>query len=286
MKLVLKVIIFFLASWLFGIYVFSRDFVIWEIHNTILLWFNKTIPSLIVMYLISSLLISSNAINLLVFIFKPLKKIISFETDSGFSLFLVSILVGNPSTCQYIKEYLEKGFITENDAENLLLSASFTNPLFIITMIKNTKVALILYLSHFLGNIIIAIFFTRKNNKVNEKRLINVSFWHLINKLPHLLFIVLIYMIISSLFSLLFISLNIPSIYLSFLEISNGFNSILSSSENYYLLVMLTSFNGLCIHMQVLTVIDNRKYYKRFFVGRLLATILSLIIFIIGYHLF
>ncbi len=287
MKFILKILIIILSSLLLGVYAFSKDIVIDDIHQTILLWFNKAIPSLIVMYFISSLLISSKAIDIIIFILKPFRKLLRFETDNAFGLYIISILVGNPSTSQYIKKYLENGFITANDAENLLLSASFMNPLFIITMIKSLKIALILYVSHFLGNILFTMFLTRKNHIRTRQISVDISFWHLINKLPNLLFTICIYMIISSLLTLLLKEFNVPSIYLSFLEISNGFNILLSHTENcYYLLVMLTSFNGLCIHMQVMTTLEDLKYYKLFLLGRLVTTILSLIIFITGYHLF
>ena len=109
----------------------------------------------------------------------------------------------------------------------------------------------------------------------------NVNFLELINKLPFLLLLIALYMVISSMLIFALNSLGISKIYLSFIELSNGCNILINSFSqiSYLLLVLLISFNGFCIHMQVATILNNQKMYKTFFYGRFLSMIITFIIY-------
>ena len=276
-----KVFVIFFSLLIIFFFFSKNSLFTYEIISTLKLWLNKSVPSLITMYVISSALISTKAINIIIFILKPLRKILKFETKNAFNLFIVSIFVGNPSTVTYITEYLSKEYITSKDAEVLLLSSSFINPLFIYAISKNINTFFFIYLIHIITNIIIAIFFTRKNIIINKENETNVNFLELINKLPFLLLLIALYMVISSMLIFALNSLGISKIYLSFIELSNGCNILINSFSqiSYLLLVLLISFNGFCIHMQVATILNNQKMYKTFFYGRFLSMIITFIIY-------
>ena len=282
-----KVFVIFFSLLIIFFFFSKNSLFTYEIINTLKLWFYKIVPSLITMYVISSALVSTRAINFIIFILNPLRKIIKFETKNAFNLFIVSIFVGNPSITTHITEYLSKEYITAKDAKVLLLSSSFINPLFIYAISKNIKTFFFIYLIHFITNIIIAIFFTRKNVIINRENETTINFLELINKLPFLLLLIALYMVISSMLVFALNSLGISKIYLSFIELSNGCNILINSFSqiNFFLLVLLISFNGFCIHMQVATILNNQKMYKTFFYGRILSMTITFIIYFIAVFL-
>lgn len=252
-----------------------------EIINTLDLWLKKIVPSIITMYVISSILICTKAIDVLIFLLKPLRKIIKFESTNAFNLFIISIFIGNPSSATYITEYLSKNYISQKDANILLLSSSFVNPLFIFTVAKDVKLFIFIYIIHIISNVIIVSFLTRKNTIQNIKNETNMNFFDSLNKLPFLLLLIALYMVISSIIIFVLSYLGINRLYLSFIEMSTGCNIIINSvlESKILLLILLITFNGLCIHMQVATILNNQRMYRTFFIGRILSMIITIIIY-------
>ena len=252
-----------------------------EILNTLDLWLKKIVPSIITMYVISSILICTKAIDILIFLLKPLRKVIKFESTNAFKLFIISIFIGNPSSVTYITEYLSKNYISKKDANILLLSSSFVNPLFIFTISKDIKLFIFIYIIHILANTLIAVILTRKSTIQNIVNETNLNFFDFLNKLPFLLLLIALYMVISSIIIFVLSYLDINKIYLSFIEISTGCNIIINSilKSKILSLMLLISFNGLCIHMQVATILNNQRMYITFFIGRVLSMIITIIIY-------
>ncbi len=265
--------------------IIDKETVFEIIIDTLSLWLHKVFPPIFIFYIISSLLISTRTINIIFFILKPLRKLLRFETDNAFKLFFLSVLIGNPSSSSFIISYLENGLITNNDAKVLNCSASFITPLFIFSLVE-LKIAIIIYLSHILANFIICIFLTRNNTiKKDPNKPTLINFFTYIDKLPKILLTIAIMMVICNIiiYSLTKFSLN--PLYFSFIELSTGSFMLLKikSSIKYYLLTILISFNGLCIHLQVYSIIKDRLNYLSFFKYRIIQGIISVILFLLIY---
>lgn len=76
-------------------------------------------------------------------------------------------------------------YLTKEESEHLLLFNHFANPLFILTTVglfflNNRKYGIIIFISHILGSITIALLFRRKNNPTknnfNTKKLQSQNF--------------------------------------------------------------------------------------------------------------
>lgn len=249
--------------------------------DTLSLWLYKVFPPILIFYILSSLLLSSNAINILVILLKPLRKFLRFETDNAFKLFIISIFLGNPSSSVFTISYLENGNITYNDANVLNKCSSFITPLFIFSLLPfNTS--FFIYIAHVLSNILICIFLTRNNKlfiKKENPKLIN--FFDYLEKIPQILFKIAILMIMCNIFSYSLSLIKVNSYLLTILELSTGSFKIISMQSIYklYYLLFLISFNGFCIHLQVYTIIKDRLSYLSFLMFRIIQGFISLILF-------
>lgn len=277
----IKIFILFFTTLILMIYFMETNLLITNIIDILNKWLYKIVPSIIIMYTLSSLLLSSKTINIILFIFKPLRKVIKFESNTAFNIFLISILIGNPATISLINDIdYDKNCISNKDKEVLVKCASFINPLFIFSFVNDYKSFLMIYLSHIIANVILAIINTR-NNTINNSNNINTNFNFLtmINKLPFLLLLIALYMVISSIIIFSLQEIKINNLLLSLLEISVGSNILIQNDYNILYFVGLISFNGLCIHMQVATILNDYQMYKNFFKGRVFTSIISIIIY-------
>lgn len=280
-----RLFILFYLSFLIFITILHKDEIFEITINTLSLWLYKIFPPIFIFYIISSLLISSKAINIIFIIFKPLRNILKFETDNAFKLFLLSILIGNPSSSTFVVSNLQNNNITKNDAIILNKTASFITPLFIFSLL-DLKIALLIYLSHLASNIFICIFLTRKNNILNnlkEPKIMN--FFDYLNNIPKILFSIATMMVICNILIYSLTLLNINKNYLFFIELSTGAYQIINMTTQlkYYLLIFLLSFNGICIHLQVYSIIKDSLSYLSFLKYRLIQGFLSVILFLLIY---
>lgn len=276
-----KILIFIYLLFILFLSIFNKDQIFEIIFNTLDIWLYKVFPPIFIFYIISSILISSKTINIITFILKPLKKIFKFETDNAFKLFILSIFMGNPSSSSFIISHLDNQFITKTDANILNKCSSFISPLFIFSIVQ-FNIALPLYLSHIFANFILCAILTHKNKlKTNNKEQYNINFFDYIDRFPKIIFTIAIFMIICNIFIYSLSLLNINPYYLTFLEISSGSLKIINLNSNlkYYFLLSLFSFNGICIHLQVYSIIKDRLNYLSFFFYRIIQIFISIILF-------
>ena len=218
---------------------------------------------------------------------------------SGFYVLIMSVLSGSPSSAKYISQLLNKNYINENDAINLLRCAHFINPLFIIGTIgigifHNLKLGIIILISHYLGNLIIGL----NNNSlvpIEEKIEINdnndfvknltSSIYDTIDTLLLIMGVITSVFIITTIFNNTF---HLNPIFNGLLEITNGIQQINKSSlSNIFKVVLITfflSFGGLSIHMQVISIINNKKIkYLPYLLARIKHSIISSSIVVLLY---
>ena len=275
------------------------------------IWKNNLFPFLFPMFVISEVMISLNAID----IFSNLgnniiTKLFKVKKEGTFIL-IMSMLSGFPSSAKYINSMYEKGILNDNDASKILMFTHFSNPLFIIgtissTFLGNIKLAKLIFLSHYLTNILIGIMF-RNYNPIKKEN--NLSSFKYINtkEQPKNLGKVLGASIINSINTLLLI-LGTISIFLLITTILNStinlgntgnaiINGIIEMSQGLKyvsmleislhlkttLSVMIISFGGLSVHLQVMSILSNTKVkYLPFLLSRIIhALIAGLIAFLL-----
>ena len=110
----------------------NSSLIIKSVKDSSFMFIIKIFPSLFPTMVIGNLLIKNN-IELIIpkFIKKIFNKLFNFN-DIETSIFIISIFTGTPSNAIYINEYLEKNLITKKEAEALLCTTHFINPLFVV----------------------------------------------------------------------------------------------------------------------------------------------------------
>lgn len=275
------------------------------------IWKNNLFPFLFPMFVISEVMISLNAID----IFSNLgnniiTKLFKVKKECTFIL-IMSMLSGFPSSAKYINSIYEKGILNDNDASKILMFAHFSNPLFIIgtissTFLGNIKLAKLIFFSHYLTNILIGIMF-RNYNPIKKENNLSSFKYNCTKESSKSLGVILGNAIVNSINTLLLILgtisifLLITTILNSTIDLGNTGNAIIngiiemSQGLKYVsmleislrlkttLSVMIISFGGLSVHLQVMSILSNTKVkYLPFLLSRIIhALIAGLIAFLI-----
>lgn len=254
-----------------------------------LLFFKNIFPPLFIFFIISGILINYGFANIISNIFgKIFNKLFKINKYCSYILFM-SMISGLPSNAKYIKELLEKKLINIKDASKIVLFSHFANPLFILSLVK-TKPYLVL-IAHYIPNFIIGLLFRNyypsyyQNQNIkneNTKNIISIISENITNSFNTLLSVfglIIIFYTLSSLTN--------SNILKYLLEMSssiihiNNFN--LSSKYKTLLISGILSFGGICVHIQVFSILEKEKIrYTPYLLSRLIHFILStLIIFVL-----
>ncbi len=281
------------------------------------IWQNNIFPSLFPFFMLSELLSYYGFIELTSELCKGfMQKFFKMRGECAFILIL-SLISGFPSNAKYTKELYEKGLITEEEGSKILTFTHFSNPLFIlgtisILFLNNKEVGLLILICHYLGNFIIGLFFRnyhkneypkqsvsikkailamhnkRIHNKIGFGEMLTKALMNTINTLFLILGIVTVFLVITTILdhnlnlthysqSILngFIEMTQGLKYISILEIPLKLKAILS--------VMIISFGGLSVHMQIFSILSDTKIkYLPFLTARVMhAFISSFLVFIL-----
>lgn len=292
-----KKIFLFTLILLFIMIIFNSKLVIFSVKETSIIFFNNLFGPIFIFYTLSDLLVNYGFLKILNLSF--FKKISNFLHISTNSLFIIifSMISGFPSGSKYITSFYNKGFISYDEAVYLLTFTHFSNPLFILNTIGcilNENLSIKILLSTFLGNIILAAILKPKSMNIKDCFLIKrVSFTEcLTNSFKNTYQIIMIVLSNSIIFTTIgyLITNNIRNSNLSlfvfsFLDLTKGITLL-----NYYsfslffkgiLICTFLSFGGININIQVKSIIEKEKLpYTYFLSGRLIATFLSIVIFL------
>ena len=283
-KKITTIITLFILFYLFKKYNLISKSIIYSCN----LFLNNIFPSLFPMFVISSLLMNLNFIEYINIFFRRINKIV-FKINSNESYILfISLISGCPSNAKTAKEMYDNKMIDKINIQKILLFSHFSNPLFIIAMVKHKTILVLI--SHYISNFIIGIItrnlYISDNNYYNKKVINNkkisvILFESISNALNTLLFIlgtIITFYVITSI-------INIP-FFNVILELSQGINYLSSMNINLklktILLGALLSFGGICIHFQVYGILNELKLkYIPYLLSRISqALITALIIFI------
>ena len=300
--------IFTLLSLIFIFFLINNnDIVLDSVSFSIYIWKNNLFPTLFPFLVISSILIDLNIINTFGnLISKPISKIFKISKESVI-VFISSLFSGFPTGAKLTTNLVEKKIISNNEASKLLMFTSFANPLFILgfiySLIPIKKVVYTILISHTLGGILVGIIFRNSvelNNNLKEYKkeeilsfgtIFSKSIKDSLNTMFLLLGIITIFSLIVAFFEISFyIDPLIKSIISGILEMTQGIKNIsnlnISLLFKTILITQILSFNGISIHMQVLSIISLEKIkYKPYFVARIIHVIIATMLALLFYNI-
>ena len=273
------------------------------------IWQNNIFPSLFPFFIIGNILISLKLPNIIGELLKHITYKLFKINKNGAFIIILSMLSGFPSSAKYIKEMHINGDLNEEEATKLLTFTHFSNPLFILgtvsLFINDSKLCIPILISHYIGNLFVGLLFRNyyisKNNKKidlknsiksikNNKSLgeiISNSIISGINTLLLILGTISVFLILTSLINNIFNLSGISKVFVSGLfEMTQGLKSLeninLSVNIKGLIAVMILSFGGLSVHMQIITIISDTKIkYFPYFIARILHTTISGVIFLL-----
>jgi sporulation integral membrane protein YlbJ len=278
------------------------------------IWKNNIFPSLFPFFVLSEILVNYGFIELVGELFKPIMNSFFKVKGVGAFVFFMSLVSGFPSNSKYVRELYLDGIINEYEGTKLLTFTHFSNPLFIlgtisILFLNNKEIGFLILICHYLGNIIVGFLF--RNYYVSEKEDSSISFkkaiisMHkkrisnnksfgsimsssLINGINTLLLVfgvVTFFLIITTIIDN---NINLPRYYQSILngifEMTQGLKYVslldIPLKIKGTLSVFFISFGGICVHMQILSILSDTKIkYFPFLVARVIHGCISSIMF-------
>ena len=270
--------------------IFKSKYIYISVVNSSKIFMFKIFPFMFPSMIIGNMLTNVNLSKVMpVFINKIFNKLFNFNNIHT-TLFLTSILTGSPSNALFINEALENNQIDENEAESLLCITNYINPVFIIGSIgigifNSTKIGILLVLLLVLSNFIKAYILKKnfKNNNIKYKykdiKIIDIIFKSIkksINSSIMIFGIIIMFNILIVLLDNIFnLPANINFILNASIEITSGIQKISNLNTSYLSKFLLSyyfiNFSGLCIHMQVFSIFQNKKIrYLKYLIFRLI----------------
>lgn len=278
---------------------FNRDIVSDSVISSFYIWFNTLVPSMFPMFVTSDILINANFVLYVPkFITNFFMKLFNVSKGAVLTI-LISLISGFPNNALAIKTSFDMGFISKRECEHLLYICHFANPLFVLETVgvfylKNNIYGVILLVSNIVSSFIIGIILRRRNIPTNKYISLEVncqSFGSLlsnsIKKSVNTLFmisgVIASFLIVSSLICYIF-NFNdyIGTFIYGLFEMTIGIRSLslLNILDIYKVMLssVILSFGGLSIHMQVISILDDKIRYRNYFIGRIYQAIISFVL--------
>ncbi len=316
LKLKRNILTLIICFFLFIIFVFSETS-IKATKNAIFLWSTCIVPSLFPFFLATELLNKTKVPELIGRHFNKLIQPLFYLPGEAFYAFFIGILCGYPTGTKIVSDFYNTGICSKHEAERMLAFTNNSSPLFIIgtvgiSFFNNSRIGILLLITHLLSSISIGILFGYfshlffHSEKRSVKPSVNTSKKICINNFGDSLtssiissiytlfticgFIIIFSIIIDVINSInLFDNLKFTGIpvnqskafFSGIIELTNGVNlvsNILSNnlSTNIILCSFLLGFGGLSVLLQVFSI--SSKYglsIKIYFFGKILQGILS-----------
>ena len=268
-----------------------------SINYALNIWVKNLIPTLFPFFIISDILINYNFTSYIPKIFKKWCKSLFNITDNMITILLLSIISGFPSNARNTRTLYDKGLISLDEANHILIFSHFSNPLFILTTVAifffgDKNIGIILLVSHYLSNFLLSIMFRKYFNHKNvesKNDMVKIDFGNIfigaikksIDTILLICGIITVFMLLSSIIINTF-NFNIYNSMLvkGILEITIGIEALGKLNLPMIYKAVISScflaFGGLSVHMQVISQLTNTDIkYKYFFIGRLYQMILS-----------
>ena len=265
----------------FIILIFNNyDIVLKSTLDATTIWLNKVFPYLFIMIIIQDLLINLD--------------FASFFKNTAVYIFIMSLLSGTPSGTYIISKLKQQNIISKEYANTCLIFTFFANPLFLYSILNSIflskfitiRLMLILYITN------LFLYFIYKKDLPSNGKSINTNDINLsssiktsINTTITVLGVITFYLILSNIIITEFNIIYPFNIFFKgFLEMTQGLASLINSSIKFkeVIAMIFISFGGFSIHTQVSCILNEADLsYKYFFKGRIIQTILVVLLTII-----
>ena len=271
------------------------------------IWATKILPTLLPFFIITKILSNTKLIPYIEKKVSPLtNKLYGVSGVAGY-IYIMSIISGYPVGAKITRDFYQNGKLTKGQAETITAFTSTSGPLFIlgtvaISLFSNSKMGIIILLSHYIGAIINGLLYRQKHKDLTppphtittSKESINSIITSSISSILSIGgFVALFYMLINliitlnifspitTILSFIGIDRSISTALLSgIIEVTTGeimLNQIgLSTDLAIIFSTAIISFGGLSIHAQAYTYLqDFNMPYKKFLLQKLTHSILS-----------
>lgn len=277
---------------------FNRDIVSNTVISSFYIWFNTLVPSMFPMFVTSEILINANFVLYIPrFITNFFMRIFNVSKEAVLTI-LISLIAGFPNNALAIRTSFDAGFISRGECEHLLYICHFANPLFVLETVgvfylKNNIYGVIILVSNIISSFIIGIILRRRNIPTNNKyiskkvncqsfgTLLSNSIKKSVNTLLMISGVIASFLIVSSLICYIF-NFNdyIRTFIYGLFEMTMGIRSLslLNILDIYKVMLssVILSFGGLSIHLQVISILDDKIRYRNYFIGRIYQATISL----------
>ena len=244
------------------------------------IWLNRVFPYLFIMIIIQDLLINLD--------------FASFFKNTAVYIFIMSLLSGTPSGTYIISKLKQQNIISKEYANTCLIFTFFANPLFLYSILNSIflskfitiRLMLILYLTN------LFLYFIYKKDLPSNGKSINANEINLsssiktsINTTITVLGVITFYLILSNIIITEFNIIYPFNIFFKgFLEMTQGLAALINANIKFKEIISMIfiSFGGFSIHTQVSCILNEADLsYKYFFKGRIIQTILVVLLTII-----
>ena len=253
------------------------------------LWLNNLVPSIFPMIIINDILINYNFPVLVCSIFYKLFNKVFKLSYNGTYFFIMSLFIGTPTNAILLNDMINKELINMDEANKLIYTCYFSNPLFLFNMLRiifDINISMKIIIIHYISNFIILFLLRNKCNEYENKKysintesiskLIIKSCNKAINSLLTVLGIISFYMIINSYLNIKFLN--------GIFEITNGLNSLanLNIRHKDIFSIILINFGGLSIFSQIKSILEDTQInFVNYFKGRFFQIMFSIILYVV-----
>ncbi len=253
MKIIKSILLILLLSFIVLFCLFSGQ-VAESFVNIAVVCVKNVIPSLLPVIFVSLLIINSD-------LTEVLPKRMRF-----FSLFLLSCISGYPVGAKLLDVYCSKKYIKKETATLLLPAFINAGPGFIINtigfgLLNNKNLGLILFFSQFIASFIIFLLLggfsyttNTKTSTVRIKEVVQKSVNESVSSIKNICIYLILITCFSKIFELVF-SKKFANLFISVSEVT----SAVLKQKNIYAICILLSFCGLCVYLQIFSLVKNYK---------------------------
>ena len=263
------------------------------IKNGIEISLSLAIPSIFCFMVICDILYKSGLINTLI---SPLNKILCalYNLDKDLiGVVVLSQIGGFPIGAKLISDLVKSEKLDKTCAENMLCYCVNCGPAFLIggvgiVLFRSIKIGLIIFICELFASIFCG-FLNRKsmqsktrlfkdNCKKDYANIIVTSTSSCVKAMSMICAFIILFCAFTQIIQNLNISPTIKSIICGFVEVTQGCYNLceLSFYQKLILSVLFTSFGGLCVHIQIASIISGSEIkLKKFYLYRIVYTLIS-----------
>lgn len=169
-----KIIAFFAPSIIVGVLVLGiilyPNEAIKSAREGFSIWSNVLVPSLLPFIIGANLIVDLKIVDIIGFIINPITRFVFNVSGKSALAFAISTVSGYPVGVSLASEFRSNGQISKYEAQRLVSFCSTSGPLFIIGsvgtgMFQNSNLGYLMILCHYLGTILVGLFFRNYGNE-------------------------------------------------------------------------------------------------------------------------